>query len=186
MTDYTLTEELAKRLIRAMQWVERQQAKGASGEVEIDKEVPNHQFVVPNGDTDTVGPITYYSADLKIWNATAATWSSPGTVWAMSPGGSVLAEDVYYSARQSGNVDPGSPADSRPLFIVTESCGGCADPGDPPVGWTASTDLCYFDIVQVRCNATVTEYSRVRIFNLCGKFLMWTGPWGTTNPPDAP
>lgn len=189
MTDYTLTEELAKRLIRAMQWVERQQAKGASGEVEIDKEVPNHQFVVPDGTTDTSGGITYYSAALKIWNATSASWSSPGNVWAMDPNSAALTTGAYYSARQSGNVDPGTPADSRPLFIIAGGNDGacdCADPGSPPGGWTASAAACYEDFVEIRCNGATTEYRRVRLFLFNCKFIKWTGPWGTTNPPATP
>lgn len=185
MTDYTLTADTAERLLKALAWVERQQQQGPTGTVELNNEVPNHQFVQPDGDSETDGGLTYWSATVNVWDSEAAEWIACDTCWAMSPSGMDLVEDVYYPARQSGNVDP-TDDDERPLFLTTESCGGCDDPGTPPGGWTESSSVCYFDIIETRCNSGTTEYRRVRIFNLCGRFRSWTGAWGTSNPPSEP
>jgi hypothetical protein len=79
-----------------------------------------------------------------------------------------------------GGVDSGSAVFARPASFP------CHDPGAPPGGWTASDDACYADFTDRRCTDGVTEYQLVRLFTVNGKFRTWSGPWGTTFPPDTP
>lgn len=184
---FTFTRDTAHRVLRAMAWVERRAKLGPDTEAEGNPDTPNHQFVLLDGDNEEGGGIRYWSGVVKIWDANNDVWDTGTAIWAFSPTGRTLSENVYYAARQSGDVDPTS-ADERPLFIVSDTA-ECSDDIEVPKTFTA-TEACYFDIVESRCidndpDPDTTEYRLTRIYF---PFLVTVlqGAWSTTNPPTPP
>lgn len=123
MNEYTLTEDTARRLLKAIAWVERQQIQGPGGEVGRDTEVPNGQHILVDDPlvSHTTGGFTYNAAKVQLYDAELAEFQECGECWLVEVNGRVLVAGEYYMAIQSGNYNPSS-AGERVVFVTGQPC----------------------------------------------------------------
>lgn len=172
----------ARRVVAATRRVEATPPDTAAAGVGRAPPGSNVQLLRVTGAKTTAHGIDYYPAKLQALDQATGVWADlPAGVWLVDRVNRSLTTDGsgYYSGRQIG--DAPDPPGVRPVFVLDDAA-DCPDPGGPPAGVTA-TKACSFDLVEVRCNNNTTEYRRTRIFWTTGGFVVWQGPWGTTNPP---
>lgn len=129
MTEYSLTPELAGRLIRAMQWVERYGLQDASGSAGTNEEVPNVQEVTVDDPLVKYvdGSFTYNAAHVEVFNADAGDLDTLGAVWLVEANERALVAGETYTAIQSGERTVSG--DKRIVFATGLPC--CVAPEAP-------------------------------------------------------
>ncbi len=126
--EFTLSEDVAARLVRMLRWFEAKQNAGLNGGGAMSG-LGNWQFVRVTGAgvVDTGGNSeTYYPGQVSLRMEPDAEWSdTDGTCWVIGANLEALGDEVLYACRQTGNKTLSSS--ERPCFVAAFSVPSCSD-----------------------------------------------------------